>query len=790
MSGDTRVEQLVAQWHELLDQGQFIPPEELCADCPELLPELQQHIDSFEPQLAEVTAVADDIGMMATVIEESRPDSEDAGALRMTQQYSKLRFHAKGGLGEIYIADDRDLQRDVVLKFIKARHRQRKECREQFQTEAEVTARLDHPGVVPVYGVGKTRDGRLCYAMRFIQGESLEDRIARLHSSPKLHQRRRRRNDSLFASGRAIELRGLLNRFVTVCRTIAYAHNRGILHRDIKPDNIMLGKYGDTLVVDWGLAMAIDRDDTARASGEQTLMPTSGSENSSNSSTGGPVGTPAYMSPEQATGIFNLKPAADIFSLGATLYKLLTGTAPYKGESAHESITFARRGTFIAPRERNPDIPRGLEAICLKAMSFEVNSRYATALELADDIERWLADEPIQANPDSMPQTIVRWFRHHRGWTLSLVSSLMVISLVVSAAAVTQQRAADRERDARIAAADAHVDSLKLSAQFVARTVERDVQLRWLLLQKAAADPQLARILLRLSSLHELPVDGDHELQNWLADHRSAAMDEGGPAKTTSWFANLSDGRLAGRSPRSDRIGLSFQYRDYFHGLGHDLTPEDAEASPPQPVATPYRSIVFRSTSNNKWMLCLTVPIWSNGGPEARVAGNSDSSESTEAKRRVIGVLGMSQSLGDFDILNTQMRGDRAVLLIDTGENSAGQRGTVLHDSRSAHPDWISRHAALAEEARRISTGTLDDLIELRAVRKLQHEQAATAQPLTHNGSIRRDHHDYLAGDTAWVAAFEPVIFRRAREAGISSATVSAIEDTGWIVIVQEPAPK
>ncbi len=109
---------------------------------------------------------------------------------------------------------------------------------------------------------------------------------------------------------KSVEFRGLLNRLVTVCQTIAYAHNRGILHRDLKPENIMLGKYGDTLVVDWGLAMPIDRDESARASGEQTLMPTSGSGTSSGGSSGVPVGTPAYMPPEQASGIPNLTPAA------------------------------------------------------------------------------------------------------------------------------------------------------------------------------------------------------------------------------------------------------------------------------------------------------------------------------------------------------------------------------------------------------------------------------------------------------------------------------------------------
>ncbi len=299
MLDNVRIEQLISQWEELLSQGQYIPPEELCMSCPELLDEVQKRIDELEPRAGEETAAAD-VGGMATVVEPEGPRNSDAGALVLQQAYRKLRFHARGGLGEIYIADDEELQRDVVLKFIRPKHRDRRDCREQFQLEAEVTARLDHPGVVPVYGFGRTPDGRLCYAMRFIQGETLEERIAKVHNADELTKPGSKKSRSLFGMSRSVEFRGLLNRLVTVCQTIAYAHNRGILHRDLKPENIMLGKYGDTLVVDWGLAMPIDRDESARASGEQTLMPTSGSGTSSGGTSGGPVGTPAYMPPEQA----------------------------------------------------------------------------------------------------------------------------------------------------------------------------------------------------------------------------------------------------------------------------------------------------------------------------------------------------------------------------------------------------------------------------------------------------------------------------------------------------------
>lgn len=432
MMDTVRVEQLISQWEELLSQGQYIPPEELCMSCPELLEEVQKRIDEIEPRAGGETAAAE-VGGMATVIEPEGPKNSDTGALVLQQAYKKLRFHARGGLGEIYVADDNELQRDVVLKFIRPKHRDRRDCREQFQLEAEVTARLDHPGVVPVYGFGKTPDGRLCYAMRFIQGETLEEYIARMHSPTIEQDGQRVKQESIFAKSRSVEFRSLLVQFCTVCNTIAYAHNRGILHRDIKPENIMLGKYDDTLVVDWGLAMPINRDETARASGEQTLMPSSGSGGSSGGTTGGPVGTPAYMSPEQAAGVLGLGPATDIFSLGATLYKVLTGRAPYTGDSAREALTKARHANFVNPSEKRKDIPRGLEAICLKAMAVDPDNRYLTGIDMSADIECWLADQPFSALKERWHERAGRWARHHQGLAQTLLTCflLVVVGLTV-----------------------------------------------------------------------------------------------------------------------------------------------------------------------------------------------------------------------------------------------------------------------------------------------------------------------------------------------------------------------
>lgn len=777
MMDTVRVEQLIFQWEELLSQGQYIPPEELCMGCPELLEEVQKRIEDLEPRASEETAAAEVAGM-ATVIEPEGPRNSDAGALVLGQAYRKLRFHAKGGLGEIYIADDEELQRDVVLKFIRPKHRDRRDCREQFQLEAEVTARLDHPGVVPVYGFGRTPDGRLCYAMRFIQGETLEERIAKVHNKDTLTEGRSGISNSLYSSSRSVEFRGLLNRLVTVCQTIAYAHNRGILHRDLKPENIMLGKYGDTLVVDWGLAMPIDRDESARASGEQTLMPTSGSGNSSGGSSGGPVGTPAFMPPEQAAGIPNLTQACDIFSLGATLYKLLVGQAPYTGDSARDTLARARYGSFTSPRELNSEVPAGLDAICRKAMAMDPASRYVTACEMADDIERWLADEPILARKESRLERCSRWIRHHREWTMAVVLTLAVISTVVSLAAVSQGRLAGREHEARLVAQDAHAQSLQLTAQFVARAVGKDLQSRWLILQKAAGDPAFVKMVERAAARGEIHPEGDPEIQLWLSEHRAVYSEEGGPAIATSWFVTMADGVQLGRAPRGPSIGKFFGYRDYFHGKGRDLDPEETAQNPLPPVGRPYRSIVFKSKSNGEYMIALSTPVW---GEVADADGRTS--------RKVLAMLAMSQSLGDFEVLNARMGEQRVVILVDTGQNAMGERGTVLHDSRSSRPEWVeSQHEALADQTRQVPAKVLDELTELRALRKLQHEQSVGSKSLSARSSVQNDYVDYATPETTWTAAFEPIIFRRPRDMYEVLEDGSSLEDTGWVVVVQEPA--
>ena len=336
------------------------------------------------------------------------------------KQESARRFrivkpYAKGGLGEIFVAHDEQLDRAVALKRIRPEFVEHESSRARFIGEAEITGRLEHPNIAPVYALGRDRDKRPFYAMRFIDGKPFDQVIEDFHRT--------------YAAGgdpgkRQLALRKLLGNVISVCDAVAFAHSRDVLHRDVKPHNVMLGPFGETMLVDWGLAKVNSAPTSDAGFGLDQEVRQNGN---GLSEAGSLIGTLTYMSPEQAEPKTALVgPASDVYSLGATLYHLLTGRPPFAGGDHEELRRNVIQGKFPPPREVDRTVPGALGAIVLKAMAHEPRDRYPSATALAEDIEHWLADEPVTAWREPLSIRARRGMRRHRTLAVGTAAALLV----------------------------------------------------------------------------------------------------------------------------------------------------------------------------------------------------------------------------------------------------------------------------------------------------------------------------------------------------------------------------
>src|SRR5207302_4510013 len=302
--------------------------------------------------------------------------------------YELLEEIGRGGQGVVYRARQKSLNRTVALKVIGLGQWASTPHLKRFRQEAEAAASLEHPQIVPIYEIGE-RDRSCYFSMKFVEGGQLDTVLG----------------------GKPMPVRQAAELLVKIARTVQLAHEHGILHRDIKPGNILLDKKGEPHLTDFGLARLTEHESTVTNSLDV-------------------LGTPSYMAPEQAAGrTKNLTAAVDVYGLGAVFYQMLTGQPPFLGITTYETVRLAVESEPRAPRLLNPKIDRDLSTICLKCLEKGPRSRYASALALAEDLERWLRHEPIQARRTGVFTRGKKWL--HRNPTTA-VSALSLAGLVVA----------------------------------------------------------------------------------------------------------------------------------------------------------------------------------------------------------------------------------------------------------------------------------------------------------------------------------------------------------------------
>ncbi len=319
-----------------------------------------------------------------------RPPGETGGTGTGGRRFQVLRSQARGGLGEVFLAHDTELNRSVAVKELQAQRAHDPISQARFLFEAEVTGMLEHPGIVPIYSLSRHADGRPYYAMRLLEGGTLRDAIERFHRTEGSANR---------SEDRELDFRRLLRSVIDACNAVAYAHSRGVVHRDLKPENVMLGHFGETLVVDWGIAKL---HTAGGASGAETLSTGEVPTDPSMTQPGSLIGTPRYMSPEQAAGdLDRVGPSSDVYGLGAILYCVLVGHDAFPDGDVSVVLDRVCRGIFPAPRRLRRSIDPTLETVCLKAMALDPRDRHASALDLADELEKWLSDVRYRAEHEA-----------------------------------------------------------------------------------------------------------------------------------------------------------------------------------------------------------------------------------------------------------------------------------------------------------------------------------------------------------------------------------------------------
>ena len=357
-------------------------------------------------------------------------------------RYDMLGLLGAGAMGEVHLAQDVLLRRKVAFKSIIPAMQQNEQVLSRFLGEMQITAQLDHPFIVPVYGLEVTPDGSVAYAMKLVKGKELADLLSETRKALEAGQSL---DDDHILDAR-------LDVFVKVCDAVAFAHRRGIVHRDLKPANIMLGQHGEVYVMDWGIARPMGAGGAAADAGLELYDADGDPLDTERTRMGQALGTPIYMSPEQAAGRnAELDGRSDLYTLGLILQELITLDRAVGGTTLTEVMTNAKLGKREAPRPLDlaGRIPRELEAIIAKATRLKPDERYATVSDFAHDLRRYLRNEETAALPDGGLQRVGRWISRHRMEALSLMLAFLLTGAAAAIGLLIYNQARETARHTR-----------------------------------------------------------------------------------------------------------------------------------------------------------------------------------------------------------------------------------------------------------------------------------------------------------------------------------------------------